>query len=185
MDPQPSGLVIPEVFICGRGDCQPRPLPPMPTIPRKPAKPKPDCRSGNLSSAAKKLRSAPSSASFIRGCPQDDSAGDTGEVIGSSQKEFLASVDVKESERLLFNYFVAHLKKWISMVRLAKIAKIHAVHSRIPAVRNMIPRDHDIDQVTRKVLGKPHSFYRLCLKTDSKRLKRLAAREQDATKEMI
>jgi len=111
----------------------------------------------------------------------DPPAGGGRQVVGSSEAEFHAAVDVKEADRVLYAFFEAHYGVWIPMVELSRISGCHAVHSRIPEVRWMLPRDHDIDQksIFYEPTGKAHSHYRLCLKSESQRLKRQAEREMD------
>lgn len=103
-------------------------------------------------------------------------------VVGSSQAEFHGAVDVKPAVNKLLLYFHEHPDVWIPMTKLEEIAGAHAVHSRIVEVRAALKPDLDIDQENRfyAPTGTVHSHYRLCLKTESVRLKRAAERVQDA-----
>ncbi len=98
-------------------------------------------------------------------------------VVGSSQVEFRVAVDVSVADGVLLDYFQRHYGEWVPMVLLAEVSGCHAVHSRMPEVRGLLPRDHDIDQESRlyEPTGKVHSHYRLCLKSDSVRLRRKGA----------
>lgn len=102
-------------------------------------------------------------------------------VIGSSQKEFHAAVDVSAADQVLLAYFKAHFGEWVPMVELAELSGCHALHSRIPEVRGLLEADQDIDQQNRLYAptGRLHSHYRLCRKSESERLKRKARKEAE------
>jgi len=134
-----------------------------------------------LGSAARVLRASAPAAGFSA-CPPEierPMQGQGAVHIGSSQEEFKATVDVSDSLRRLLDYFQVHYNEWIPMVTLAQVSGCHAVHSRMPELRALLPCDHDIDQmgVMYAPTGKLHSHFRLCLKTESERLKRKLKRE--------
>lgn len=100
--------------------------------------------------------------------------------VGSSQAEFHSTVDVRAADDLLLNYFIRHYGEWIPLVMLMEVSRSITVHSRIPEVRVLLPENQDIDQQNRiyAPTGKAHSHYRLCLKSESVRLKRKAERDE-------
>lgn len=97
---------------------------------------------------------------------------ETGQVVGSSQRDFHAAVDVAPAHRKLLNYFQAHFGEYVPLTALEEICGHHAVNSRCSELRELIPADHDIDQknILWEETGKLHSHYRLCLKSESHRL---------------
>jgi len=94
--------------------------------------------------------------------------------VGSSQREFLAAVDVGPAHAKLLQHFTKHYREWCALPVLEQVCGHHAVNSRCSELRDLIPGDHDIDQMNLAYAptGKVHSHYRLCLKSESERIKR-------------
>lgn len=103
-----------------------------------------------------------------------------GVVVGSSQKEFLAAVDVSEAHGLLFDYFAKRRGQWIPLVEIEAIEGCHIAHSRIAELRGLLAEGEDIDQksLMYEPTGRLHSHYRLCAKAESERLQRRVKRDE-------
>jgi hypothetical protein len=108
-------------------------------------------------------------------------AADHAAVVGSSQGEFHAAVDVAPAHRRLLDYFMAHFGVYIPLPTLEEVCGHHAVNSRCSELRELIAAELDIDQrnLLYEPTGKVHSHYRICRKEESARLLAKREREQE------